>query len=102
VLNDILPNSAYKQCSIYSLQGYGLTETVGGISLSDSDDLSVGCVGRPLPDVRIKLQNWEEGGYTVNDEQGARSLKLEWSPVRVFTLGGSCLSCKYYTKKESK
>jgi len=32
--------------------------------------LSVGCVGRPLPDVKVKLQNWEEGGYTVNDEQG--------------------------------
>ena len=51
-------------------QGYGLTETVGGISLSDCDDLSVGCVGRPLPDVKVKLQNWEEGGYTVTDEQG--------------------------------
>jgi hypothetical protein len=49
---------------------------VGGISLSDSDDLSVGCVGRPLPDVRIKLQNWEEGGYTVNDEQGRSLFKV--------------------------
>ena len=53
-------------------QGYGLTETVGGVSLADRDDLSTGRVGRPLADVRIRLQSWEEGGYTVRDAEGPR------------------------------
>ena len=38
--------------------------------MSDCDDLSVGRVGRPLPDVIVKLRDWEEGGYTVKDPQG--------------------------------
>ncbi len=36
----------------------------------DNDDLSLGSVGRLLPDVKVKLENWEEGGYTVTDTQG--------------------------------
>jgi hypothetical protein len=39
----------------------------------DCNDLSVGCVGQPLPDVKIKLVNWEEGGYTVTDAQGTEA-----------------------------
>ncbi len=51
-------------------QGYGLTETAGGISLADADDLSVGRVGHPLQGVRVRLEDWEEGGYTVDDGEG--------------------------------
>ena len=46
-------------------QGYGLTETTGGISLSTKKDLSVATVGQTLPGVRIKLKDWDEGDYLV-------------------------------------
>ena len=49
-------------------QGYGLTETAGGVTLADNDDLSTGRVGRPLQGVRVTLEDWQEGGYTVRDE----------------------------------
>ncbi len=26
-----------------------------------------------MPDVKVKLENWEEGGYTVSDAQGTFS-----------------------------
>ena len=51
-------------------QGYGLTETNGGISLSTAQDLSVGRVGQPLPGVKIKLIDWSEGGYLVSNQMG--------------------------------
>ena len=51
-------------------QGYGLTETNGGISLSTAQDLSIGRVGQPLPGVRLKLRDWPEGGYMVLDQNG--------------------------------
>ena len=46
-------------------QGYGLTETTGGISLSTKKDLSVATVGQTLPGVKIKLKDWAEGDYLV-------------------------------------
>ncbi|KRZ13944.1 Long-chain-fatty-acid--CoA ligase 4, partial [Trichinella zimbabwensis] len=50
------------------LQGYGLTETAGGATLADADDLSTGRVGPPLSCSDIMLRDWVEGGYTVNNE----------------------------------
>ena len=44
-------------------QGYGLTETTGGISLSTKNDLSVERVGLTLPEVKLKLKDWPEGGF---------------------------------------
>ncbi|KAL2937250.1 Long chain acyl-CoA synthetase 9 chloroplastic, partial [Bienertia sinuspersici] len=38
-------------------QAYGLTETCGGGTFSESDDLTVG-----------RLVSWEEGGYLISDE----------------------------------
>ena len=32
----------------------------------------VGLVGPPLQDVEIRIVNWEEGGYKINDQQGPR------------------------------
>ncbi|KRX15775.1 Long-chain-fatty-acid--CoA ligase 4, partial [Trichinella nelsoni] len=49
-------------------QGYGLTETAGGATLTDADDLSTGRVGPPLSCSDIMLRDWVEGGYTVNNE----------------------------------
>nr|DAD23866.1 TPA_asm: hypothetical protein HUJ06_025329 [Nelumbo nucifera] len=49
-------------------QGYGLTETCAGAAFSESDDMTVGRVGPPLPCCYIKLVSWEEGGYTISDK----------------------------------
>ena len=52
------------------LQGYGLTETSSTATISDPTDPATGHVGAPLPGVFIRLENWDEGGYTVKDKQG--------------------------------
>ena len=70
-------------------QGYGLTETVGGVTLSTADDLSSGRVGQPLPGVRIKLQDWEEGGYYVSDQTGH-------GPRGEILVGGPMITSGYY------
>eukprot|EP00111_Clytia_hemisphaerica_P010153 TCONS_00029670-protein len=49
-------------------QGYGLTETCAGGTLCNAWDQSTGRVGRPIPCCQIKLESWDEGGYTVNDK----------------------------------
>jgi len=54
------------------LQGYGLTETAATACIPDGSDLSTGRVGGPLQEVDIRLVDWQEGGYTVTDQQGPR------------------------------
>ncbi len=49
------------------LQGYGLTETSAISCMNDFHDSDRNTVGHPVPNVTILLENWEEGGYTVND-----------------------------------
>uniref|UniRef100_A0A5S6R122 long-chain-fatty-acid--CoA ligase n=1 Tax=Trichuris muris TaxID=70415 RepID=A0A5S6R122_TRIMR len=49
-------------------QGYGLTETSGGGTLSPGDDLSTGRVGPPLSCNDIMLRDWAEGDYTVDSK----------------------------------
>jgi len=34
--------------------------------------ICLGRVGPPLQEIDMKLVNWEEGGYTVVDQQGPR------------------------------
>ena len=70
-------------------QGYGLTETVGGVTLSTAEDLSVGRVGQPLPGVRIKLRDWEEGGYVVLNTTGH-------GPRGEILVGGPMITSGYY------
>lgn len=55
---------------IHLAQGYGLTESSGGVSLSTAEDLSVGKVGQLLPGVRIKLRDWREMGYFAENKIG--------------------------------
>jgi long-chain acyl-CoA synthetase len=43
------------------LQGYGITEVSGVVSITDMDELRVGLVGPPAHGVAIKLADWEEG-----------------------------------------
>ncbi len=72
-------------------QGYGLTETTGGISLSDIDDLGTGTVGHPLPGVKVCLEDWEEGGYTTTDPGG---------PKGEVSVGCSWVSSGYFPVEE--
>jgi len=53
-------------------QGYGLTETSSTGTVTDPDDLSLGCVGAPLLGADFKLVSWNEGGYSVTDTVGPR------------------------------
>ncbi len=45
----------FHRCDVLLLEGYGLTETTGAICVNTPDDYHFGTVGRPLPDVKIKL-----------------------------------------------
>ncbi|XP_071749792.1 long-chain-fatty-acid--CoA ligase 4 [Lepeophtheirus salmonis] len=54
--------------SVPVLQAYGLTELSGAAAISNEYDFSTCRVGPPLIGVKVKLVNWEEGGYTINDK----------------------------------
>ena len=71
-----------------------MTETSGGISLSSSEDLSVGRVGQPLPGVRVKLKDWPEGEYLVLDQTGH-------GPRGEIVIGGPMIASGYYKFKSS-
>lgn len=51
---------------------YAATETGGAGTVADWDDESIGTVGPPQYGSKIKLQDWEEGGYRVTDEPNPR------------------------------
>ena len=73
------------------LQGYGLTETAATACIPDGSDLSTGRVGAPLQEVDMKLLNWDEGGYTVTDQQGPRG---------EIVVGGGHVAKEYYAMPE--
>lgn len=72
-------------------QAYGLTETASTATSTDFDDLSLGCVGKPMPNVHIKLVSWSEGGYSVTDACGARG---------EIHVGGGNVASGYYNLPE--
>eukprot|EP01114_Cavostelium_apophysatum_P021160 TRINITY_DN72_c0_g1_i3.p1 TRINITY_DN72_c0_g1~~TRINITY_DN72_c0_g1_i3.p1 ORF type:complete len:1130 (-),score=527.02 TRINITY_DN72_c0_g1_i3:24-3413(-) len=49
------------------LQGYGLTETSAGTSISDPDDPEIGHIGPPIPCCEIKLVDVDDMGYHASD-----------------------------------
>ncbi|XP_051549329.1 long-chain-fatty-acid--CoA ligase 4-like [Myxocyprinus asiaticus] len=67
--------------------GYGLTETCGAGTISDSSDYSAGRVGAPLICSEIKLRDWPEGGYTSQDKPHPRGEIL---------IGGPNVAMGYY------
>lgn len=69
------------------IQGYGLTETTAAATVMDVDDTSSGTVGAPLSSCYVKLVNWDEGGYHVNDLPNPRG---------EIVVGGDCVSLGYY------
>lgn len=73
------------------LQGYGLTETCASVSLMDLNELSSGRVGAPLNGVMVKLVDWVEGNYSVNDKPYSRG---------EIVVGGPLVSKGYYKNDE--
>jgi len=49
-------------------QGYGLTETCAASCVGDLGDNTPAQVGPPTPATLVRLQDWEEGGYTNADK----------------------------------
>uniref|UniRef100_A0AC35UAT6 AMP-binding domain-containing protein n=1 Tax=Rhabditophanes sp. KR3021 TaxID=114890 RepID=A0AC35UAT6_9BILA len=46
------------------IQGFGLTETCGGATLTNLHDLTTGIVGPPLTTCEIRLREWAEANYS--------------------------------------
>ncbi|RWS22976.1 Long-chain-fatty-acid--CoA ligase 3-like protein [Leptotrombidium deliense] len=72
-------------------QGYGLTETAAGATVMDFNDWSVGRVGPPLFGLKIKLQDWPEGKYSIHDKPNPRG---------EIVIGGDCVAAGYYKNNE--
>ena len=53
-------------------QGYGLTESCAGFAVGDGYEKhgEIGSVRHP--DYHMKLESWEDGGYTIHDKVGPR------------------------------
>lgn len=62
-----------KACfDLYLMQGYGLTETTSGVTVTEYSDNISGTSGCPLEGVYVRLIDWKEGGYTVHDKPNPR------------------------------
>ncbi|HDP79547.1 MAG TPA: hypothetical protein ENN21_01750, partial [Spirochaetes bacterium] len=56
----------FNAAGIFVLEGWGMSETTGGGTLSNLDDFSPGSVGRPLPGLDIKIA--EDGEILVKGD----------------------------------
>lgn len=62
-------NDFFKVCLMCPVvQGYGLTETMGGVSVSVPLRSKSGTVGGPMPGAHVKLRDLPEMGYLSSDE----------------------------------
>jgi len=62
-------NKYLKVCfGVPVVQGYALTETTGGATLTELDDPEVGVVGPPIPSSEMKLVDVPEMNYTSKDQ----------------------------------
>lgn len=71
--------------------GYGLTETTAGATLQDMFDNRAGNVGVVLDSTYVKLVDWKEGNYSINDKPFPRG------EVHV---GGNTVGQGYYKMPE--
>jgi len=74
------------------MEGYGLTETSGGSSVTMANDPVTGHVGGPLPCIKWRLKDVEAMGYTHKDKPYPRGELL---------MKGSSVTSGYY-KREDK
>ena len=56
----------FNAAGIFVMEGYGMSETAGGITLSNLDDFHPGSVGRPLPGYDLKIA--EDGEILVKGD----------------------------------
>lgn len=82
----------FNDFGILTIQGYGLTETAPVLCAENENNLKLGSIGKPLPNVQIKIDTPnEEGigeiiakgpnvmkGYYANEEDTKRVLKDGW------------------------
>jgi len=77
-------------------QGYGLTETCGGGTITTVDDLHVGHTGGPIGSNEIKLVDWEEGGYRSSDVNNPNIAM----PRGEILISGTNVTLGYYKQQE--
>ncbi|EGW29931.1 uncharacterized protein SPAPADRAFT_144520 [Spathaspora passalidarum NRRL Y-27907] len=66
------------------IQGYGLTESFGGISMSQPYEAKVGTCGAISPSAECRLREIPEMGYSKNDKGGPRG-ELQLRGPQIFT-----------------
>nr|XP_027203444.1 long-chain-fatty-acid--CoA ligase 4-like [Dermatophagoides pteronyssinus] len=72
------------------MNGYGSTE-MGVITIMTQNDLSFGRTGVPVENMKFYLDDWNEGGYSVNDKPNPRGEIIG---------GGDQVALGYYKKPE--
>ena len=79
----------FAQCAlcVQVLQGYGLTETCGGGTIADHQEIDVGRAGYPIVSAEIRLIDWEEGQYRTTDKPNPRGEIL---------IGGKIVADSYF------
>lgn len=79
----------YVRCALCLplVQGYGLTESCANCTIMDSDDWSVGTTGSILQGAQVKLINWDEGNYQVDDKPNPRG---------EIVIGGGNVASEYF------
>lgn len=77
----------YRGAGLTIYEGYGLTETSGAIAISQSDDLKIGTVGKPVPGNSLRIADDGEllarggvvfGGYWRNEQATAEAFTDGW------------------------
>lgn len=64
------------------MPGYGMTETAGGIIMCRNNEVLLDHVGLPFHhSIRIKMRDWNEGGYKVTNSKGPQGEILVSGPV---------------------
>lgn len=71
------------------MQGFGATETTAITSLMDPYDFSVGRTGAPLFGCKVRLIDWEEGGYRPSDKPNPRG---------EIVVGGPSIAAGYFKR----
>lgn len=73
------------------MQGYGATETTAVATLMDLFDWSEGCTGSPVFGTKVRLVDWEEGGYRPTDKP---------LPRGEVVVGGPSITAGYYKQED--
>lgn len=77
----------FNAAGIFVLEGYGMSEAAGGVTLSNLDDFHPGSVGRPLPGFDVRIA--EDGEIEIRGESVFTGYwKLEEETRAAFTEDG--------------